>query len=138
MDSFCLHAWNGVLRTSTDYSEKLKINKLIRQNFGEGEDLWEPKCFDLIYTIREGSKVMAVCTLQKWGKGWILGDLCVAEKRKGLATQLVNKVISILKEFIWADANEESNGVFTKDPRWSRTAKGPWEATGTAWLLETR
>jgi len=119
-------------------SHQSSIDELIRQNFGEGESLWNPKCFDRLYTIREGSKVMAVCTLQKWDGGWILGDLCVAEKRRGLATQLVNKVISKLKEFIWTDANEESNGVFAKDQRWTRTAEGPWEPSGTAWLLETR
>ena len=114
------------------------MDELIRQNFGPGESLWNPKCFDRLYTLREGSKVLALCTLQKWGRaGWILGDLCVAEKRKGLATRLVNKVLSKVKEPIWVDANEESNGIFAKDPRWHRTNEGPWEPTGTAWVLET-
>lgn len=114
------------------------MDELIRQNFGEEESIWNPKCFDRLYTIRDGYRVVALCTLQKWGKGWILGDLCVAEKRRGLATQLVNKVISKVKEFIWVDANEESNGVFAKDQRWTRTAEGPWEPSGTAWVLETQ
>ena len=113
------------------------MDELIRQNFGEGESIWNPKCFDRLYTIREGSKVMALCTLQKWGDRWILGDLCVAEKRKGLATQLVNKVLSKVKEPIWVDANEESNGIFAKDTRWRRTCENPWEPSGTAWVLET-
>ena len=113
------------------------MDELIRQNFGVGESIWNPKCFDRLYTIREGSKVMALCTLQRWGDKWILGDLCVAEKRKGLATQLVNKVISKVKESIWVDANEESNGIFAKDNRWRRTADGPWAPSGTAWVLET-
>ena len=111
------------------------MDKLIRQNFGPGESLWNPKGFDRIYTIREGAKVMALCTLQKWGNKWILGDLCVVEKRRGLATQLVNKVISKVKEPIWVDANEESNGIFAKDPRWRRTDEGPWAPSGTAWML---
>jgi hypothetical protein len=115
------------------------MDELIALNFGPGESLWNPKCFDRLYTIREGAKVMALCTLQKWGRdGWILGDLCVAEKRKGLGTQLVNKVLSKVKEPIWVDANEESNGIFTKDPRWRRTKEGPWVPTGTAWVLETQ
>ena len=111
------------------------MDELIRQNFGPGESLWNPKCFDRLYTLREGSKVLALCTLQKWGRdGWILGDLCVAEKRKGLATRLVNKVLSKVKEPIWVDANEESNGIFAKDPRWHRTNEGPWEPTGTSFV----
>jgi len=80
---------------------------------------------------------MALCTLQRWGDRWILGDLCVAEKRRGLGTQLVNKVLSKVKEPIWVDANAESNGIFAKDPRWRRTAEAPWKPSGTAWLLET-
>ena len=113
------------------------MDELVAQNFGPGESLWNPKCFDRLYTIREGAKVMALCTLQKWGRDkWILGDLCVAEKRKGLATQLVNKVLSKVKEPIWVDANEESNGIFAKDTRWRRTCENPWEPTGTAWVLE--
>ncbi|BAT22547.1 hypothetical protein [Yellowstone lake phycodnavirus 3] len=113
------------------------MNELITKNFGPGESIWNPKCFDRLYTIREGTKVMAVCTLQRWGSKWILGDLCVAEKRKGLATRLVNKVIAKVKEPIWVDANEESNGIFLKDPRWRRTDEAPWQPSGTAWLLET-
>ena len=110
------------------------MDELIRQNFGPGESLWNPKCFDRLYTLREGSKVLALCTLQKWGRdGWILGDLCVAEKRKGLATRLVNKVLSKVKEPIWVDANEESNGIFAKDPRWTRARQNPWAPSGTAW-----
>ena len=113
------------------------MDELVARNFGPGESLWNPKCFDRLYTIREGPKVMALCTLQKWGDRWILGDLCVAEKRRGLATQLVNKVLSKVKEPIWVDANEESNGIFAKDPRWRRTCENPWEPSGTAWVLET-
>jgi len=80
---------------------------------------------------------MALCTLQKWGNKWILGDLCVAEKRRGLGTQLVNKVLAKVKEPVWVDANTESNGIFAKDPRWRRTDEGPWVPSGTAWVLET-
>ena len=115
------------------------MDDLIRQNFGPGESLWNPKCFDRLYTLREGSKVLALCTLQKWGRdGWILGDLCVAEKRKGLATRLVNKVLSKVKEPIWVDANEQSNGIFAKDPRWSRASENPWEPTGTSFVASRR
>jgi hypothetical protein len=113
------------------------MDELISKNFGIGESIWNPKCFDRLYTLRENGQVVAVCTLQRWHGGWILGDLCVAEKRKGLATQLVNKVISKVKEPIWVDANEESNGIFAKDPRWRRTDDAPWQPSGTAWLLET-
>ena len=108
------------------------MDELIRQNFGPDESLWNPKCFDRLYTIREGSRVVAVCTLQRWDDAWILGDLCVAEKRRGLATRLVNKVLSKVKEPIWVDANTESFGIFAKDPRWHRTEEGPWEPTGVA------
>jgi len=113
------------------------VDELVRQNFGPGESLWNPKCFDRLYTIREGSRVMALCTLQRWDDRWILGDLCVAEKRRGLGTRLVNKVLEKVKEPIWVDANAESNGIFAKDPRWRRTAEAPWKPSGTAWLLET-
>ena len=116
-------------------SSRNAIDELVARNFGPGESLWNPKCFDRLYTIREGAKVMALCTLQKWGGGWILGDLCVAEKRRGLGTQLVNKVLSKVHEPIWVDANEESNGIFKKDPRWRRTNEGPWPPSGTAWLF---
>jgi len=115
-----------------------QVDQLVRQNFGPGESLWNPKCFDRLYTLREGSRVTALCTLQRWGDRWILGDLCVAEKRRGLGTQLVNKVLAKVKEPVWADANAESNGIFAKDPRWRRTDEGPWEPSGTAWLLEMR
>jgi hypothetical protein len=127
------------------------MDDLIRQNFGPGESLWNPKCFDRLYTLREGSKVqgpersrrrlrlLALCTLQKWGRdGWILGDLCVAEKRKGLATRLVNKVLSKVKEPIWVDANEQSNGIFLKDPRWTRARENPWEPSGTSFVASRR
>ena len=77
----------------------------------------------------------ALCTLQKWGKGWILGDLCVAEKRKGLGTQLVNKVLTKVREPIWADANELSNGIFEKDQRWTLAKEYPWETKGTWWTI---
>ena len=110
------------------------MDELIRQNFGEGESLWNPKCFDRLYTIREGSKIMALCTLQRWGSKWILGDLCVAEKRRGLATQLVNKVLTKVKEPIWVDANAESTGIFAKDHRWLRTDEGPWKSSGVTFI----
>jgi len=109
------------------------MDELISKNFGSGESIWNPKCFDRLYTIREGSKVMALCTLQRWGDKWILGDLCVAEKRKGLGTRLVNKVLAKVKEPIWVDANEASNGIFRKDPRWTRARQNPWEPSGRAW-----
>ena len=113
------------------------MNELISKNFGPSENIWNPKCFDRLYSLREGSKVLAVCTLQRWGDRWILGDLCVAEKRRGLATQLVNKVLTKVKQPIWVDANEESNGIFEKDPRWRRTNEGPWSPSGKAWIKQT-
>ena len=59
------------------------MDELVAQNFGPGESLWNPKCFDRLYTIREGAKVMALCTLQKWGDRWILGDLLKALESHG-------------------------------------------------------
>lgn len=113
------------------------MDKLVSENFGSGESLWNPKCFDRLYTLRDGSRITALCTLQKWGKNkWILGDLCVAEKRKGLATQLIDKVLSKVHEPIWVDANEQSNGIFAKDSRWRQTNEGPWKPSGTAWQIE--
>lgn len=109
------------------------MDAIVRQNFGEDESLWNPKCFDRLYSLRDGSQIVAICTLQKWSGGWILGDLCVSEKRKGYATRLVNKVIQkVRSEPIWVDANEQSRGIFEKDSRWHKTNIGPWKPTGTS------
>ena len=111
------------------------MDDLVRQNFGESESLWNPKCFDRLYSLREGSQIVAVCTLQKWSGGWILGDLCVFEKRKGHATRLVNKVIQKVRgDTLWVDTNEQSRGIFEKDPRWQRTNTGPWKPTGVSFV----
>jgi hypothetical protein len=77
---------------------------------------------------------MAVCTLQKWGGKWILGDLCVAEKRQGLATRLVAKVLDKVHEPIWVDANESSVGIFEKNPAWRPTDDGPWPPSGRTFV----
>jgi hypothetical protein len=112
-------------------SPRADVDALIALNFGDGESLWNPKCFDKLYTL--GEPICAVCTLQKWDGGWILGDVCVSEKRKGYGTRVVDLALSNVKGPIWADANAGSAGIFEKDIRWRKATHlqvPPWEASG--------
>ena len=123
--------------TNSNKMSNAEVDALIALNFGPGESLWNPKVFDLLFLI--GHPLCAVCTLQKWGKSWILGDLCVGEKRKGYGTQVVELALSKVHGRVWADANAESAGVFQKDPRWrkaTRSQKPPWKAMGV-WYATT-
>jgi hypothetical protein len=113
---------------------RAEIDALIALNFGEGESLWSPKVFDLLFLI--GTPLCAVCTLQKWDKGWILGDVCVSEKRKGYGTQVIDLALSKVQGRVWADANAASAGIFHKDPRWRKTTRGPWDATGVWYVTK--
>jgi len=113
---------------------RAEIDALIALNFGEGESLWRPKVFDLLFLL--GTPLCAVCTLQKWDKGWILGDVCASEKRKGYGTQVIDLALSKVQGRVWADANEASAGIFQKDPRWRKTTRGPWDATGVWYVTK--
>lgn len=116
-----------------------KIDKLIRQNFGPYEDLWNPRYFDMLFRLsRRGSTdPLAVCTLQWAPKGyWILGDLCVSEQRKGYATELVERLMTVMNKPVWVDANEFSSKIFEKDPRFKETTEGPWKPEGRAFISE--
>jgi hypothetical protein len=113
-----------------------KIDKLIRQNFGPHEDLWNPRYFDVLFRLSyQGSTdPLAVCTLQWAQDYWILGDLCVREKRRGFATEIVNRIMDLVNKPIWVDANELSAKIFEKDPRFHETTKGPWKPEGRAFI----
>ena len=87
------------------------IDDLVRENFGPSESLWAPKCFDRLYKLVDGSKLLAVCTLQWSGEYWILGDLCVAigEHGKGYGSKIVERICEQNSEPIWADATSPAS-----------------------------
>jgi hypothetical protein len=113
-----------------------KIDKLVRQNFGPHEDLWDPKYFDMLFRLshRGSTDPLAVCTLQWTLDYWILGDLCVGQKRQGFATEIVNRIMDVVKGPIWVDANAISSKIFEKDPRFHETTMGPWRPEHRAFM----
>jgi hypothetical protein len=114
-----------------------KVNKLVRQHFGPHEDLWKPKCCDMVFRlVHHGStEPLAVCTLQLAPSNyWILGDLCVKEQRKGYGTQIVSLVMRVVNLPVWVDANETAAKIFEKDRRFRETTKGPWKPEGRAFI----
>lgn len=114
-----------------------KVDKLIRQNFGPHEDIWNPRYFDELFSLTEDDSTdpLAVCTLQ-WTKDyWILGDLCVATPRHGYGSEIVRLVMNVVKHPVWVDAtNDACVKIFERDPRFKETTEGPWEPTGRAFL----
>jgi len=114
-----------------------KVNKLVRQHFGPHEDLWNPKCCDMVFRLSPygSTEPYAVCTLQLApGDYWILGDLCVKESGKGYGTQIVGLIMRVVNRPVWVDANEIAAKIFAKDPRFRETNTGPWEITGRAFI----
>jgi hypothetical protein len=114
-----------------------KIDKLIRQNFGPHEDIWNPRHFDELFSLTEDDSTdpLAVCTLQWTENYWILGDLCVAARGCGHGTEIVRRVMQVVKQPVWVDAaNDASAKIFERDPRFKETTEGPWEPTGRAFL----
>jgi hypothetical protein len=113
-----------------------KVDKLIRQNFGPHEDIWNPRHFDELFSLTEDHSTdpLAVCTLQ-WTKDyWILGDLCVATRGCGHGAEIVRWVMQIVKKPVWVDTNEFASTIFEHDPRFKETTEGPWEPTGRAFI----
>ncbi|BAT22343.1 hypothetical protein [Yellowstone lake phycodnavirus 2] len=113
-----------------------KVDKLIRQNFGPHEDIWNPRHFDELFSLTENDSTdpLAVCTLQ-WTKDyWILGDLCVATRGCGHGAEIVRRVMQIVKKPVWVDTNEFASTIFEHDPRFKETTEGPWEPTGRAFI----
>lgn len=113
-----------------------KVDKLIRQNFGPHEDIWNPRYFDELFSLTEedSTEPLAVCTLQ-WTKDyWILGDLCVATRGCGHGAEIVRKVMQVVNKPVWVDTNEFASTIFERDPRFKETTEGPWEPTGRAFL----
>ena len=114
-----------------------KIDKLVRQNFGPHEDLWNPRYFDMLLRLSNdhSNDPLAVCTLQWTQDYWILGDLCVSQPRMGYGTEIVQSVMKIVTKPVWVDAtNEYSARIFERDPRFKETTKGPWKPEGRAFL----
>ena len=52
------------------YRQSEVIDDLVRKNFGPGESLWSPKCFDRLYKLVDGRKLLGACTLQWSGEYW--------------------------------------------------------------------
>jgi hypothetical protein len=114
-----------------------KIDKLIRQNFGPHEDIWNPRHFDNLFSLTEddSTEPLAVCTLQWTMKYWILGDLCVSVPRQGYGSEIVRQVMQLVKKPVWVDAtNEASAKIFERDQRFKDTTEGPWKPEGRAFL----
>lgn len=117
------------------YRTSSRVDELVRENFGPCESLWKPKCFDRLYTLMDGSRLLAVCTLQWSGAYWILGDLCTAEHGKGHGSEIVRRVCSAVSESIWADAtNPISEKIFKKNSFKISSIK-PWDVEGTPLIL---
>jgi hypothetical protein len=118
------------------YGKSKKVDKLIRQNFGPGESLWDPKCFDLLYKLVEGPKILAVCTLQWSGQGyWILGDICASVHGQGYGSEIVRLICEIVSEPIWADATTPGSKRILERNSFGPTIIHPWEPEGKSYIL---
>lgn len=114
-----------------------KIDKLIRQNFGPHEDIWNPRYFDELFSLTEDDSTdpLAVCTLQWTPEYWILGDLCVASHGCGHGSEIVRRVMQVVKKPVWVDAtNDVCAKIFERDTRFKETTEGPWKAEGRAFI----
>ena len=114
-----------------------KVDKLIRQNFGPHEDIWNPRYFDELFSLTEDDSTnpLAACTLQWTEHYWILGDLCVATQRQGYGAEIVRRVMQVVKQPVWVDAtNDACAKIFERDPIFKETTEGPWKPEGRAFL----
>ena len=116
------------------YRQSEVIDDLVRKNFGPGESLWEPKCFDRLYKLVDGRKLLGVCTLQWSGEYWILGDLCTAEHGKGHGSQFVKQICEQVQEPIWADATHPGSERILEKNCFVPVNFGPWEPKGLAFF----
>jgi GNAT superfamily N-acetyltransferase len=123
------------MKLTRAYRRSAAVDDLVRANFGPCESLWHPKCFDRLYKLVNGSKLLAVCTLQWSGEYWILGDLCVdpQEHGKGYGSELVRQICSKIKDPIWADATHPMSAKILERNSFSKTTIGPWEPKGQAY-----
>lgn len=108
-----------------------QVEELIKKNFGEDDDLWNPKCFDMALGLWEGRKLLGMCTLQ-WAPGgyWILGDLCTVDHGRGYATELVRQACLVLNSDVWADATCPASERALKKHGFEPTAIKPWKPCG--------
>ena len=111
-----------------------EIDQLIQDNFGPGESLWSPKCFNLLYKLVDDQKLVGVCTLQWSGEYWILGDVCVGHKGRGYGTEIVRRVCESHPESIWADATSAGSEVILKRNSFHPTSVQPWEPEGKGYM----
>lgn len=115
------------------YRKSKKVDELIQQNFGPGESLWKPKCFDLLYKLVDGQKILAVCTLQWSAEGyWILGDVCSVTHGHGFGSEIIRRVCERTHEPIWADATHPGSGKILERNSFRPTTVQPWKPEGTA------
>lgn len=113
-----------------------QIDKLIRQNFGDNESLWNPKCFDFIFKLVEGSELLGVCTIQWCDDGyWILGDVCTSTHGKGHGKTMIKFLTELLpNDSIWADASTIQSEYILKQNGFRPTCVRPWKPTGISML----
>ena len=118
------------------YRKSKKVDKLIRQNFGPGESLWDPKCFDLLFKLTHSQKILAVCTLQWSGQGyWILGDICASVHGQGFGSEIVRRVCERVSEPIWADATTPGSIRILERNSFGPTIIEPWEPEGKSYIF---
>ena len=110
------------------------IDDLVRKNFGPGESLWEPKCFDRLYKLVDGRKLLGVCTLQWSGEYWILGDLCTANHGRGHGFEFVKQICEQVREPIWADAVGPASARILERNSFRPTGVQPWPPEGKSYI----
>jgi hypothetical protein len=115
----------------------IQVENLIRKNFGQDEDLWNPKCFDILLGLKDGRELLGLCTLQFAPDGyWILGDLCTAEHGKGHGTELVRQVCIATPGTIWADATCPASERILIRNGFRETDVRPWAEVVKAYIRE--
>ena len=113
-----------------------KVDQLIQKNFGSGESLWDPKCFDLLFKLIDSQKILAVCTLQWSDQGyWILGDLCSGIHGKGFGSEIVRQICEQVSEPIWADATNVGSERILERNSFKPTTIKPWDPEGKSYIL---
>ena len=113
-----------------------RVDELTAANFGPGESLWEPRCFDLAYELTDGDRLLAVCTLQ-WApeqQYWILGDVCVSAHGHGYGTEIVRRVCEENPEPIWAETSNPAAMRILEKNGFTRTDECPWESDMTFYI----
>jgi len=118
------------------YRKSKNVDELIQQNFGPGESLWDPKCFDLLYKLTCSQKILAVCTLQWSASGyWILGDVCASIHGKGFGSEIIRQICERISEPIWADATGPGSERILERNSFKPTTIQPWDPDGKSYIL---